>query len=122
MIIEKYDESLFISRFEDYKRVVTNENPNGNFSYKGLRVLFEYLDETYDEDNPYELDVIALCCEYSEYSDGTEYLNDYPTELKKDDYDDIEEFWEAVEEEISDNTTIIKFDDDLNEGFIIQQY
>ena len=122
MIIEEYDESLFIGRFEDYKRVETSENPNDNFSYKGLRFLFEYLDETHDEENPLKLDVISLCCDFSEYKNGTEFLNDYPTELKKDDYKDIEEFWDAVEEEISDKTTLIKFEEDLNEGFIIGQY
>ena len=33
------------------------------FSYEGLRLLFEYLEEA---DPQWELDVIALCCEYSE--------------------------------------------------------
>ncbi len=123
MIIEEYDESLFISRFEDYKRVETLENPNGDFSYKGLRVLFDYLNELSDDDeNPYKLNVISLCCDYSEYKDLKEYLKDYPTELKKDNYPDIEDFWEAVEEEINEKTTLIKFDEDLNEGFIVRNY
>ena len=122
VIIEEMEESLFISRFEDYKRVETKENPNGNFSYRGLKYLFEYLDEIHDEENPLNLDVISLCCDYSEYKNGTEYLNDYTTELKKDDYEEIEDFWEAVEEEINDKTSLIKFEDDLNEGFIIGTY
>lgn len=122
MIIEEYDKSLFISRFEDYKRVETSENPNGHFSYNGLEYLFEYLEELYDEENPLKLDVIDLCCSFSEYKNGTELLNDYPTELKKDDYEEIEDFWGAVEEEINNKTTLIKFGDDLNEGFIIRNY
>jgi len=122
MIIEEYDESLFISRFEDYKRVETIENPNGNFSYKGLRALFEYLDDAFDEENPLKLDIISLCCDFSEYKNGTEYLNDYSTELKKEDFKELEEFWEAVESEINDKTTLIKIGDDLNEGFIISQF
>jgi hypothetical protein len=38
-----------------------------NFSYEGLQVLFDYL-EAYESDcgTELELDVIALCCEYSE--------------------------------------------------------
>lgn len=122
MIIEEYDESLFISRFEDYKRVETTENPNGNFSYKGLRNLFEYLDDLHDEENPLKLDVISLCCDFSEYRNLEEYLDDYPTELKKEDYETEEEYFEAIEEDISNNSTLIKFEDDLNEGFIMQQY
>jgi len=122
MIIEEYDESLFISRFEDYKRVETKVNPNGNFSYKGLRFLFEYLDEAYDEENPLKLDVISLCCDFSEYGDLNSFLEDYKGYSKRKDFDEEEEFKQAIEEEISNNTTLIKFDDDLDEGFIIQQY
>lgn len=33
-----------------------------------------------------------------------------------------EEFYERMEAEINFRTTLIKFDDDLNEGFIIQQF
>jgi len=137
MIIEEYDESLFISRFEDYKRVETPENLNGDFSYKGLRALFEYLDEAHDEENPLELDVVSLCCEFIEYKNIEEYLKDYSNEEEineiiakiKDsdgrsikDIRESEEFKARIEEEINDKTTLIKFNDDLNEGFIIQQF
>lgn len=145
-MIETINESLFISRFEDYKRVVTEENKNGNFTYKGLRALFEYL-ETLEEDTGYkiELDVIALCCDYSEYTDLKEYFNNYRHEEfineKKEEFEDLlksdndfnykedefynwlsEQYNEEVEEEINNNTTLIKFEDDLNDGFIIQNY
>ncbi len=122
MIIEEYDESLFISRFEDYRRVETAENPNGNSSFKGLRCLFEYLDESYDEENPLTLDVIGLCCNFSEYKNIEEYLNDYSEQHSKKEEFEEEEFEEVIEEEIINKTTLIKFGDDLEEGFIIQQY
>jgi len=121
MIIEEYDESLFIQRFENMGRVETDEK-GGNFTYTGLRALFEYLDDIFDEENPLKLDVISLCCEYSEYKNGTEFLNDYPSDLIKNDFEDIESFWDAVEEEINNETTLIKFGDDLNEGFITRSY
>jgi len=35
------------------------------FSYEALGLLFDYLE---DVDNDYDLDVVALCCEYSEDS------------------------------------------------------
>jgi len=133
MIIEEYDESLFISRFEDYKRVITLENPNGNFSYKGLRALFEYLEETTDKENPYKLDVIALCCEFSEYKNIEEFLKDYSHQYKtfeewkeennlNKDYEEEDTYLDELEQEIIYNTTLIKFEDDLDEGFIIQNY
>ena len=38
-----------------------------NFSYDGLRVLFEFLEEYEDSTgSEVELDVIAVCCEYDE--------------------------------------------------------
>ena len=128
MIIEEYDESLFIQRFENMKRVTTDENA-GNFSYKGLRALFEYLDDCFDEENPLKLDVISLCCDYSEYKDLEAYLNDYNTDIEEEDFVgaedlklDEDEYKKAIEEEISDKTTLIKFGEDLNEGFIIGTY
>jgi len=122
MLIEEIDESLFISRFEDYKRVVTPENKNGNFTYKGLRALFNYLQETTTEENPIKLDVVALCCDFSEYKNINEYLDDYGTDLKASDYESDDDLKEDLEEEISNKTTLIKLDDDLDEGFIIASY
>ena len=124
MIIEEYDKSLFISRFEDYNRVETKKNPNGNFSYRGLRFLFEYLDENSEEENPLKLDVVALCCEFSEYKDLNSYLQDYKTDITKEDFDkndDLEGYEEAVFNEINEKTILIKFDED-DKGFIIAQF
>jgi len=98
-----------------------------NFTYNGLRSLYDYLEE-YEEvtDIEIELDVIALCCEYNEYSDIEDYLKYYDTDVDKEDYldpdidcYDTDDFNEAVLEEISNKTTIIKVNDD---GFIIQLY
>jgi hypothetical protein len=41
-------------------------NRRDNFSYDGLRLLFNYLEETEDERNEMELDAVAICCDYSE--------------------------------------------------------
>jgi hypothetical protein len=54
------------------------------FSYDGLRVLFEALEE-YEDDagSEVELDVIALCCEYSEDT-PEEIAQNYGIELEDD--------------------------------------
>ena len=36
------------------------------FTYEGLTVLFDYLEELEFCGDPYELDVIALCCDFAE--------------------------------------------------------
>ena len=51
-----------------------------NFSYEGLEVLFNYIEENYGDS--YELDVIALCCEYCEmtYAEIFNYYDDISDE------------------------------------------
>jgi len=94
-----------------------------NFTYEGKRALFDYLEE-YEESTgeTIELDIIALCCEYAEYKDVNEYLNDYDTDIDREEYeknDDPEGFEAAVLTEISEKTTLIMIDDN---AFIIGCY
>jgi len=78
------------------------------FSYEGLDSLFDYLEMLEDDiGEQIELDVIALCCEYSEYDNLKEFQNDYG-----DEYESLED--------IENTTTLIKIEDE--EGFIIQQF
>jgi len=79
-----------------------------NFSYEGLEALYDYLIEL-EEDigKEIELDVISICCDYSEYKNLKEFQNDY----NKEEYESIED--------IEDQTTVIKIDD---ESFIIQVF
>jgi len=55
--------------FSTFQTAFENLRPN-NFSYEGLTALFDYL-EAYEEDTgeQIELDVIALCCDYSEMTE-----------------------------------------------------
>ena len=49
-----------------------------NFSYEGLVALYNYI-ENFEQDTGEEenLDVIMLCCSYSEYKDLEEYKQSY---------------------------------------------
>jgi hypothetical protein len=52
--------------FRDAFKQAGREN---QFSYEGLGVLFDALQDFSESDaTPYELDVIGLCCEFSEMS------------------------------------------------------
>lgn len=55
----------------DFHNAFNSIRPN-NFSYEGLNCLYDYLDELEDV----ELDVIAICCDFSELS-LSELLNQY---------------------------------------------
>ena len=61
-IIQTIDESLFVAAFDRMNR-------GNNFTIGARRELFAYLDD-YSESSgePFELDVIAICCEFGEYS------------------------------------------------------
>ena len=109
--------SQFCDRFRDMGR-------DDNFTYDGKRVLFDYL-EGYEEDSEtvIDLDIIALCCEYSEYSDLKESLANYNNDEERGTYDDIEDYQKAVMQEIEDKTTVIPLGNNpAEDGFIIQAY
>ena len=59
-------ETVTLSTFRDAFRTM---NRNDHFSYEGLAVLFDDLTQ-YEEDcgQEMELDVIAICCDFYEYT------------------------------------------------------
>jgi hypothetical protein len=90
----------------DFIRAFEQVRPD-NFSRAGLSALYEYFEQL-EEDigTPIKLDVIAICCEYSEYESLEEFQKDYG-----EDYESIED--------IESETTVITVD---NDGFIILQF
>jgi len=90
--------------FDEFKRDF--DVRKDNFSYYGLKVLYEHLENlSEDMGKNIELDVIALCCEYTEFESIGEYNNDY---------EEVENI-----EEIEAFTIVIRID---NDSFIIQNY
>lgn len=71
-----------------------------NFSYSGLDVLFEYLEQLEnDTGDEIELDVIAFCCEYAE--DDYETIKDeyaIPLDFDPEDYPDEDDYKEALKD------------------------
>ena len=90
----------------DFERAFEETRPN-DFSYAGLDALYKYFEE-YEEstDIEIELDVIAICCEYTEYENLEEFNADYGKDVKSI-------------EEISELTEVINIDD---VSFIIFNY
>lgn len=52
-----------------------------NFSYDGLELLFNYLEELEHCEEQYELDVIALCCDFAE-SSPEDIARDYSLDVE----------------------------------------
>jgi hypothetical protein len=93
------------------------------FSYKGLDALFDWLEE--EDDGGYELDVIALCCDFSEYESAWRCATDYFTPSQYEElfanskFDGKEERDESIREYFEENTCVIY---PSNGGIIIQVF
>jgi hypothetical protein len=61
----------------DFRDAFHRKGRKDSFSYQALGKLFEYLQENYPDS---ELDVVELCCEYSEYDDLADYNDQNVTE------------------------------------------
>ena len=112
--ITKY---MFTEAFRQYGR-------SEQFSYLGLQALFDYLEEMEEgTGEEMELDVIALCCDFSEYATAKEAAEDYGwTAPERDEDEDEEAYAERIEEEalehLNDETQVIKHDS----GVIVAAY
>ena len=62
--------------FFDFQDAFQTMNRKDNFSYEALKALFDYYD---NYDDVYELDVIAICCDWNEMS-KEEVLKEYELE------------------------------------------
>ena len=81
------------------------------YSYNGYKALYNYLDEF---DN-FDLDVIAICCDFTEYDNFEEFKEEYLNFCMNYDLDEYEEF----KEEVQNHTTFLELE---NGGFIIQNF
>lgn len=111
MIYKSIDIYGFRRAFTDYSRA-------DQFSYDGLGALFDWLSEMSDDCTEpyrcdcamlrvyYELDVIELCCEFTEYSNLAE-IKDIYSNTEINNIDDLRDY-----------TTVIEFDG----GIIIQDF
>jgi len=96
---------------------------NATFSYKGKRALFDYL-ENYSEETGeiVELDIVALCCDYTEYDSALDAWREYagyqtPAEKAANPIEDITE--EEALEYLNDHTQVMEIE---GGGVIIAQF
>lgn len=90
----------------EFREAFRRTNRQDNFSYEGLEVLFDYLENlTNDRGEPVELDVVALCCEYYENSID-DIIANYDIDVSYADGDE-DVIAEIVKEYIADNTAYV---------------
>lgn len=103
MLVKRINFSSFVEEFEKYNREY-------HFSYEGKKALFKYLSQlSEDIGEPIEIDIIGLCCEFSEYDCLEDFIADYGYSIG--DIDCIEDIYKY--------TIVIPID---GESFIIQDF
>ena len=97
--------------FTDFHTAFNQLRPD-NFSYEGLRALFEHCEE-YERDTgePVELDVIALCCDVTEDKPLSIALG-YRIDLSDVDLSDDPAIRQTVLDYLCEHTTVIGQTDD----------
>jgi hypothetical protein len=94
--------------FYDFEQAFKQHGRIDSFTYQGLKALFGYLEDLEEAiEEELELDVIALCCDFTEYESLAEFQDNYGAE----DYPGLES--------IAENTIVIEIDSD---SFIIQAF
>ena len=96
--------SAFIDAFARMDRM-------DGWTYDGLRALYDYLDDLSEAcDTHIELDVVAICCEYSEHESALACIADNGYSWEPDPDDDADDQEEAALEWLQDNTSVCVFD------------
>ena len=97
-------QSINVYQFDNAFRDMGRQD---QFTCQGRHALYEWIEQL-DKDcgTETELDVVALCCEFTEYESLSEFQDNYGSE-----YDSLET--------INDHTIVIPIDDD---SFIIQDF
>ena len=110
-IMMNVNSTTFVDEFRKSNRMA-------NFSYDALLLLFDYLEDVAEDlQEPIELDVIALCCEYSE-QDYLAIAQDYMIDLA--DAEEEDEQMEVVKEYLQDHGAFIGETTDCN--FLYQNF
>ena len=78
MIVQTINENQFIDAFRTW------DTYKDNFSYEGLKALYEELEQVAEcmDNGQVELDVVAICCDYTEYENFQEFLDNYGDKYK----------------------------------------
>lgn len=100
-----------------------------HFSYEGFNALYDYLDEYSEEvGEDFKVDVIAICCDFTEYESWEELYNNYSYSYNNErkTFEELEEDNELddFKEWVQDRATVIEVTNCENDvvGIIIQNF
>jgi hypothetical protein len=69
--------------FYEFERAFVDYDRKDHFSYAGLSVLFDFLEELEeDTGEDIEFDVISICCDFHEWQDLEDFQDNYGKEYE----------------------------------------
>jgi hypothetical protein len=102
----------------DFRNAFANFDRSGCFSHCGYEALFNHLEEIdQNSASEMELDVIGLCCDFTEYASALKAAENYSSFEINNELTEKEQEGQALQF-LADNTTVIPFDG----GVIIQNF
>jgi hypothetical protein len=133
--------------FHDFQREFIEYDRADQYSYEGLQALFEYYEELSEGiREPIELDVIAICCDWTEYNarnlftEFAPYQDMASPDGKVINCDSAREVWNAANgdeqselletllDRLSQDTEVIRMErvsvmtDEPQDGFLVMAY
>lgn len=112
--------------FSDFVDAFHGHDRDNQFSYEGKKALFDYFNEFEESSGEeIELDVIAICCEWTEYDNATDAASEYPMfeGMVFDENGDETETADDVEKKalafLEDRTTVLRLP---NGGVVINEF
>jgi hypothetical protein len=83
--------------FYEFERGFVERNRKESFTYEGLRLIFDYMEDL-EEDlgTEFEFDPIALCCEFTEFESIQEVLDAYSIQETDPTIDTLQEYFSVV--------------------------
>ena len=104
----------YVSEHTFRDRFMRSDTYKNQFSYEGLHALFEYFEELELEMDGIEIefDMIAICCEYTEYDRLEDFAHDYS--------DNRHTWLKATMDRIREETEVIEIPG--TERFIIREF
>ena len=113
-----------MSEYDFTQSFLDSESRKDQFSYSALKAMYEYYEQLEEDcDTQIEFDMVALCCEWTEYGSAYDAMKEYQPEdmpivgEEGDDLLDIAEKEEqAALEWLQYRTQVIEFDDNTVDG------
>jgi 5'-deoxynucleotidase YfbR-like HD superfamily hydrolase len=106
--------------FDAFAESFVKMGRKGQFSTGGLRALFDYYEALEDDlDEVFELDVIALCCEWSEYK--IKELPDVFDEFEWETFGELsgDELMRYIKDVLEDKTTVLDVGGDSGSVLVV---